>query len=100
MMNWLWIIPWVVTIIFFAGWYFGGKVSLKKERNRVMKEEAELGQERNFHRAVANVYEQIEALGKNLQDQIDNLNDKLDRHYYQQCQKSAATINEEENSNG
>ena len=96
MMNWLWIIPWVITIIFSAGWYFGAKVSLKKERNRVMKEEAERGQERNFSRAVSSVYEQIDALGKNLQGQIDN----LERRYYRQCQKSAATINEEEDSNG
>ena len=39
MINWFWVIPWVVIIIFFAGWKIGEKVSKKRwaEKDRQLK---------------------------------------------------------------
>lgn len=40
MINWIWAIPWVVLIIFSAGWYFGGKAGTKKECTRRYQDDA------------------------------------------------------------
>lgn len=54
MMNWLWVIPWVVLIIFSAGWIFGkrfGKKQVSKLRmledsiDSLYRNYAELGRE-------------------------------------------------------
>lgn len=81
MINWLWAIPWVVIIIFFAGWHFGGKVSVRKEIRDQMHEREDRESERRYSEAVREIYKHL-----------DDLESKIERIY--------ATKIKEEHNNG
>lgn len=79
MINWLWAIPWIVIIIFFAGWHFGGKVSVRKEIRDQMYERDNRESERRYSEAIREIYKHL-----------DNLESKIERLY----------VTKEENENG
>lgn len=62
MINWLWAIPWIVIIIFYAGWHFGGKVATKKELNRRYMEEADRDANRNMANTITELYKHLDRL--------------------------------------
>ena len=86
MINWLWIIPWVMVAVFALGWRFGGKATERRvieryDRQECLRREQEMTFDQCHH----------------LQKQIDN----LERRYYKRWQKSVATtLSEEENEDG
>ena len=67
MMNWFWVIPWVVIIIFYAGWHFGGKVAVRKEIREQMRERDNREIEKNYSRTVNDLYRNIEELEKKIE---------------------------------
>ena len=81
MINWLWAIPWIVIIIFSAGWHFGGKVAVRREIREQMREREARESERHCNREVSELYKHL-----------DNLESKIEQIY--------ATRIKEENNNG
>ena len=67
MMNFMWVIPWAVIIIFAVGWYFGGKVAIKKENVRRFREETYQESERNTDRAISGLYKSIDRLEEKIE---------------------------------
>lgn len=65
MMNWLWAIPWIVIIIFFAGWHFGGKVSVRKEIRDQMYELDNL--ENNCSRSISVIFKNLYELERKIE---------------------------------
>jgi len=70
MINWLWAIPWIVIIIFYAGWHFGGKVAVRKEIREQMRERDNRESEKNYIKTISELYKQL-----------DNLESKIERIY-------------------
>lgn len=70
MTSWLWAIPWVIIIIFSAGWHFGAKVATRREVARKFKEEADRMEERNTAQTISEIYKHL-----------DNLENKIERIY-------------------
>lgn len=70
MINWLWVIPWILVFIFYAGWHFGGKVATKKEAARRNRVEIDLANDRNTSNAISELYRHL-----------DNLESKIERIY-------------------
>lgn len=79
MINWLWAIPWIVIIIFSAGWHFGGKVAVRREIREQMHELDEREIERNYRENVSGIYKHL-----------DKLESKIERLY----------VTKEERNNG
>lgn len=82
MINWFWVIPWVVIIIFYAGWHFGGKVATRKEAERRYREDADRVENRNNAEAISEIYRHL-----------DNLENRIERIY-------ATKATKEERNNG
>jgi len=70
MINWLWAIPWIAIIIFFAGWHFGGKVAVRREIREQMLEREARESERQHNRDVSEIYKHL-----------DNLESKIEQIY-------------------
>ena len=69
MINWLWAIPWIVIIIFYAGWHFGGKIATKKELVRKYQEEADMSNDLSINKKISELYEYL----YNLESKIERL---------------------------
>lgn len=82
MMNWLWIIPWVMVAVFALGWHFGGKAA---ERRVYEKHEHD-----DYARLEREAWRHTCAT---MDQKIDELRDQ----YYKLLRKSETR---EENSNG
>lgn len=68
MINIMWvIIPWVVIIIFAAGWYFGGKMSIKNERTRRFQEEAIHNVAQTLDRSISELYKSTDRLEEKIE---------------------------------
>lgn len=81
MINWFWVIPWIVIIIFSAGWHFGGKEAVRKESRRQMKEQCDRNSEMSMRKTIEELYRHL-----------DNLESKIEQIY--------ATRIKEEHNNG
>lgn len=59
MMNWLWVAPWIIIIIFFSGWHFGGKIATKREVTRKFREEADRREEQVCRESISDLYKHL-----------------------------------------
>ena len=82
MINWLWMIPWIVIIIFYAGWHFGSKETARKESRRQMKEQCDRNSELSMRKTIEELYRHL-----------DNLENRIERIYAMKATK-------EERNNG
>ena len=62
MINWLWVIPWILVLIFYAGWHFGGKVSVRKESRERVRELENQQREREHSRTISALYQHLDEL--------------------------------------
>ena len=61
-MNWFWIIPWAVIIIFVAGWHYGKKDAVRKaETDKVQADSARISEE-HTDRCIQDLYRSLEKL--------------------------------------
>jgi len=70
MMNWFWVIPWVVIIIFFAGWKIGEKISKKRWDEKDCQLREDEYRRRYEEDTIHNIYKSI-----------DRLDEKIERLY-------------------
>ena len=69
MMNWLWAIPWILVLIFYAGWHFGGKVAARRELNR----QVALQNEREEERSISREFEYLHKRTDELESKIEQI---------------------------
>ncbi len=66
MTNWFWVIPWVVIIIFFAGWKIGETVLVKRWRTKKQRDDDYEYRYRETNSQFSNIYSHLDNLEREI----------------------------------